>query len=890
MERLFKHPALVVGIITVITVFLGFWVPRAQLDNNNIRFLPDNNPSKIISEYIDDTFGGQVMILVGLERPYRTVFEKGFLERIRDFSQIVENTEYVKSVNSIMSTQYITGDSDSIVVADLVPEDFSGTDEEIIELRRRIASWDLFRGSLVSDDFSAAQILITLNVLTADFTRPEVTRSISVIREIAENIFSGEAEVYFTGQPIVNATINESIITDNLLLIPLVVIVVLAMLFFSFRRFTFVVLPLLTVIIAVVWTIGLAALLGIKLSVITTILPVILTAVGSAYGIHIVTHYMEDTREKTLTAAEHRELVVNMVKKLIKPVFLAALTTLAGFISFCFTPIVPMREFGYCAGVGVIAAFIVAVLFIPSMFLLRGPRTLKPDRLQWSGKDRQKEQTDGGRFSNIIAGVFTAIAERKILVLVLAALAVIISLYGLSKVIVDNAVVEFFQHETDISRSDRFIREHFSGSKDLNLVVTADNTGELLHPDVLQAVDNLSIYLSEQVPAVGKVVGFTDIIKRINQVFNAGESPEGLLNTVNTSDSFGFNDDDFGFGNFGLNDSSFNDDPYFETPRQENGFQENGFNITQYNTTDLLRFLDNAAGKSPHLSGNDLVRELKRATNYEGMAYYEIPANPRRYGKETREELQRLIANYLVLLAGDDDSGYSNDPLEPTAIRTLIQLRTTGNKDSQAVIDTIKEYIAVNFPRNVRVIIGGGVTYEMAVTDLIFNSQVISIFVSVLIVFLIMAFSNKSLIAGVIGAVPLTLAILCNFAVMGFLGIKLSLGTALISSLAVGIGIDYTIHFIEFFKHEYRSGEPAFLHRTFIGCGKAIMINALSVGAGFGVLAFSQFKIIAQLGALIALSMLITAFVSLTVIPALLMVIKPKFIYGVRKRHSVTSR
>jgi uncharacterized protein len=861
MEKLFKHPALIVGVIALITVFLGLWVPHAELDNNNIRFLPDKNKAKLISEYIDETFGGQVMILVGLERPYRTVFEKNFLSRIRDFSQAVENTEYVKSVNSIMSTQYITGDSDSIVVSDLVPEDFSGTDEEITELKRRIASWDLFSNSLVSDDLSATQILITLDAVTADFTRPEVTRSIEKIRKIAEETFSGIAEVYFTGQPIINTTINKSIIADNLLLIPLVVIVVLAMLFFSFRRFTFVALPFLTVIIAVVWTVGIAAMLGIKLSVITTILPVILVAVGSAYGIHIVTHYMEDTQNKPLADDEHRALVLALVRKLIKPVFLAALTTIAGFVSFCFTPIVPMREFGFCAGVGVTAAFAVAVLLIPSVFLLRGARVLK---------ERRKEQADSSRFNNAFAGIFSGIAEKKLLVLSLAVLTVGISLYGLSKVIIDNAVVEFFQNETDISRSDRFIREYFGGSKDLNLVIQADTTEELLHPDVLQAVDGLSVYLTEQVPAAGKVVGFTDIIKRINQVFNVGESPEGLqpVSSYAGNDSFGFGDFGFGFSDFGF------DDDYIDTPKPDSSYSS-----AQYNTADLIRFLDNATGKSPHLSGNDLVRELKRLTNYEGMAYYEIPTDPKRYGKETPEELQRLIANYLVLLAGDDDSGYANDPLEPTAIRTMVQLRTVGNKDSQAVIETIKEYIAVNFPKNAEVIIGGGITYEMAVTDLIFNSQLISIFVSVLIVFLIVAFSNKSLIAGFIGAVPLTLAILCNFAVMGFLGIKLSLGTALISSLAVGIGIDYTIHFIEFFKHEYLSGEPTFLRRTFIGCGKAIMINALSVGAGFGVLAFSQFRIIAQLGALIALSMLITAFVSLTVIPALLMTIKPKFIY-----------
>jgi predicted RND superfamily exporter protein len=866
MEKLFKHPALVVGIITIITLFLGFQLPKAELDNNNIRFLPDKNEAKIISEYIDDTFGGNVMILVGLERPYQTVFEKEFLAKIRDFAQAVENVDLVKSVNSLMSTQYITGDSESIIVSDLVPEDFAGTEEEITELKRRIASWDLFRGSLVSDDAAATQLIITFDVLTVDITRPEVTRSIKEVREIAREIFSGEAEVYFTGQSVLSTTINESMIADNILLIPLVVIVLLALLFFSFRRFTFVALPLLTVIIAVVWTVGLSALLGIKLSVLTTILPVILTAVGSAYGIHIVTHYMEDTRDKTFTIEEHRKLVLDLVRKLIKPVFLAALTTLAGFISFCFTPIVPMREFGYCAGFGVISAFTVAVLFIPSMFLLRGPRVLK---------ERKNEQT-GDRFSNTIAGIFLGIAEKKILVIVLAALVMIVSLYGLSKVIIDNSIIEYFQNETDISRSDRFIREHFGGSKDLTLVTIADTTEELLQPGVLQAIDGLSAYLTENITEVGKVVGFTDIIKRINQVFNVDQNPEGLQPVIsyNTTDSFGFGDDeDFGFGDFGFSDDAIGVE---ETPKQN--FEPH--DLAQYSAADLLMFLDSAAGKSPHLSGSDLVRELKRLTNYEGMAYYEIPADPKRYGKEKPDELQQLIANYLVLLAGDDESNYSNDPLEPTAIKTMIQMRTTGSKDSQAVIETINEYIAVNFPKNVRTIIGGGVTYEMAVSDLILNSQIISIFISVLMVFFIVAISNKSLIAGVIGSVPLTLAILCNFAVMGFGGIKLSLGTALISSLAVGIGIDYTIHFIEFFKREYQTGNPDFLRRTFIGCGKAIIINALSVGAGFGVLAFSQFKIIAELGTLIALSMLITAFVSLTVIPALLMVIKPKFIYG----------
>jgi predicted RND superfamily exporter protein len=873
MEKLYKYPVVIAIFIAAVTVLFATQLPKIRLDNNNIRFLPEGNHARIISEYLDEEFGGQVVILVGLDRPYGTIFDPVFLAKVRDFADAVEVIEFVKTVNSIMSTQYITGDSDSIVVTDLVPEDFSGTPKEIAELKRRIASWDLFQGAIVSNDLQATQVLVTLDVTTEEQASPEVNAALFKIRDTARQMFTGLAEVYVTGQPVINATLNEAMITDNMVLIPLVLIVVLAVLFFSFRRFTFVMLPLITVIIAVVWTAGAMAMLGIQFSILTTLLPVILVAVGSAYGIHVVTHYMEDCRGRTLSVDAHRLLVLELMRKLIKPVFLAALTTFAGFISFCFTSIVPMREFGVFASTGVIASFAVAVTLIPALLLIRGPKTIK------TAAHADPGQTD--RFSNAIAGIFLAIARKKALVLVTAALVIGFSAYGLSKIIVDNVLLEFFQNETDISRSDRFIRDHFGGSKDLTLVVAADSAEELLDPAVLSAVDNLSTYLAERVPEVGKVVGFTDIIKRINQVFNVDESPEGLAAREEadtggiSGDSFGFGDD-FGFGFTDTSGEETTETAYTPAPK-----------TLEYSTSDLLVLFDTAAGNYANMSGNNLVRELKRLANYDGFSYYEIPADPARYGKNTPEDLQRLVSNYLVLLAGDESSGYSNDPLEPTAIKTMIQLRTTGNRDTLAVIDRINAYIDANFPKNVRVMIGGGATLEGAITDLIVNSQVISIAVSVLIVFLIIALSYKSFIAGIIGAVPITIAILCNFAVMAFLGIKLNIGTALIASLAVGIGIDYTIHCIESFKREYlaggKDGGDNFLRLTFISCGKAIIINAVSVGAGFGVLAFSQFKIIAEMGTLVALSMFITALISLTVIPALLTTIKPKFIYGGKK-------
>jgi predicted RND superfamily exporter protein len=872
MRKLLKHPALITVVIAVITVFFALQLPRAELDNNNIRFLPKENPAHIISDYIDENFGGQTLILVGLERPYGSVFDSEFLILMRDYIKIVENIEFVGYISSVMSTQYITADGDTIVVDDLVTEDFSGTPAEIAELKRRIASWDMLKGAVVSDNFSAAQIIVKLDVTTEESSGPEVTASMVKIRDAAREMFGGAANVYVTGQPVINAAINESVMKDNALLIPLVVIVVLAALFLSFRRWMFVLLPLVTVIAAVIWTVGAMALFGIKISIITTLLPVILVAVGSAYGIHVITHYVEDAENRILSAGEHRELVFTLTDRLIKPVALAALTTLAGFVSFCFTSIVPMREFGYCASFGVAACFIIAVTLIPAMLLICGPRRLKPGK---SGTPKTKNED---LFSRIVSGGLLAATGKKTTVLAGVVVLFAVSLFGLSKIIVDNVMIEFFKNETDISRSDRFIREYFGGSKELSLVVEADTAEELLDPAVLTAIDNLSAYLTERVPITGKVTGFTDIIKRVNQVFNADESPDGLRarNAAPADGDFGFGgfDGDFGFGAFGETDS--------QTVAAESP-EIAAHSLDQYTAADIIALLDTAAGKSAALSAGGLVQELKRLVNYDGASYYEIPADPSRYGKQTPEELQRLVSNYLVLLAGGDDSGFSNDPLEPTAVRTMIQLRATGNREILEVIDIINAFVEANFSPSVRVVIGGGATQESAVTGLIVNSQIISIAVSVLMVLVIIALSYRSFIAGCIAAVPLVIAILCNFAVMGFLGIKLNIGTAMIASLAVGIGIDYTIHFIDSFKREYQAGHGdgnGFLRRTFNSCGKAIIINAVSVGAGFGVLTFSQFRMLAEFGGLIALSMAVTALVSLLVIPVLLTAIKPKFIYN----------
>jgi predicted RND superfamily exporter protein len=597
-----------------------------------------------------------------------------------------------------------------------------------------------------------------------------------------------------------------------------------------------------------------------------------LIAVGSAYGIHVVSHYITETKYKMLSNsvfsnaafsntafsnAEHRALVFEVLRKVIKPVLFAALTTMAGFVSFVFTFLKPLKEFGVFSSVGVAAAVVISLTLIPALFLIRGPHILK-----------EKERRS--RSGSVLADILMAISRQKAAVVALTMFVLAVSLYGLGKLIVDTSMVEFFRPDTDIYRSDAFIRKYFGGTTQITIAVEAGSTEILLSPHVLTAVDNLNVYLSERVPGVGKVSGFTDMVKRMNQMFNVDEPPEGTrsVTRITGNDDPG---DDLGFGEFG--EFKFDDS---DSVAKEIFYPDSRFTAPGYVTFPML---ESAVGKNSNMSANELVRELQRQTNYEGRAYYEIPADPARYGKSSEEELERLIANYLVLLGGDDDSGYTDDPLEPKAIRSVILVNSKWWADSETVIDAVNNYVEANFP-DVRVIVGGGAALMGELTKSLVKSQVVSIVVSVLIVFLILALANKSIAAGLLGAAPISVAIICNFGLMGILGITLNMITAIVSSLAVGIGIDYTIHFMEFFKLEYQRGGSDFLYRTFNGCGKAILINAVSVGAGFGVLALSQFRMIAHLGGLIASSMFITAILSLTLMPALFTLFKPRFIYG----------
>ncbi|MBN2158204.1 MAG: MMPL family transporter [Spirochaetes bacterium] len=184
-----------------------------------------------------------------------------------------------------------------------------------------------------------------------------------------------------------------------------------------------------------------------------------------------------------------------------------------------------------------------------------------------------------------------------------------------------------------------------------------------------------------------------------------------------------------------------------------------------------------------------------------------------------------------------------------------------------------------------KIVISGMPAINLMMNQAILINQIQSIVVTVIVVLLSCIFIFRSITGGFFVSIPISFTLIITLGVMGYFGIPINYSTLINASIAVGAGIDYCIHFIERFKYEHIIRKLDFADaykRTLETTGLAIVTATLTVGLGFAVLGFSSFKIIKVSGLLVTLSMILSGTLSLTVLPALIIWVKPKFLQNVR--------
>ena len=896
-----RYAYTVIAVIAVATVFFGFMIPKINMDNELRHFFPEEHPSNIRFKQLTKDFGDQYAMDIVLETNEDTILRPDYIATIKNISEEIGLLDNVVKVRSLTDIEFITAMDGALVVEPLLPERFSGTAAEIQAIKQKIFEWPhAYLGTIISDSFKGVQIVVTI---ASTSTPTEVSTLYNNTVEIVKrNLQTVNGVSYkIAGDPVLAEHAKLFMYADLRNLIPLITAVVLLCLFLSFKNIEGTILPLLAVLISTVWTIGTMALIGEPLTIVSSCLPVLLIAVGSAYGIHIVNHYYQhlETEPPIPSQERHRAIVAESLKGVRAPVLLAGITTIAGFISTITSPIKPLKSFATFSAYGIVIELVIAFLLIPALLILKPVSLVQ--------KQQNKMQMHSEKQNARLAALGIKIDEKGMMHriylffnrhragFIIMLLAIInLSIWGIYQLNIESAFLEYFPKNSEIREGVSYIDSHYVGSTGFSLVIDGKKKGALCDPEILKQMDGLSGFLTDNYADIGTILSFSDFIKRLNQVMHKDMQTEYSA-TAESADKGSQSGESF-FSDAG---SFFADSD-----------TEQGSRIPAESSPDSLavQTVSRAADTSPSFAaryrgkaltaddvmelfiaayaqsgGKDVtlpefIAALQKELNYNGAAYDEIPYDVSKYPVANREELKNLISQYLLLYSGSLDD-LVDEQLEPSKTRMQIMMRVHDTGKIKAVIDAATQYAQQHFPDGYTLEASGLGELETAMTSMIIGSQISSLLLAIVIVFCILSLYYRSPFAGLIGAVPLGVSILMNFGIMGLTGINLDMVTSLVAAIAIGIGIDYTVHFMNnYHKERLRTDDlTAVTVNTLQLSGKAIMVNAASVGFGFVVLCFSRFVVLRFVGFLVAVVMLTGSVAAMTILPMLLNIFKPRF-------------
>ncbi|MFW6012667.1 MAG: efflux RND transporter permease subunit [Candidatus Bipolaricaulota bacterium] len=752
------RPWIIISVAVIVTIGLGLFIPQIELVTNFEKYLSPSNPAVKAMNDAEERYGSQAFLRVTVESE-GAVLDIDALRRIEQLREDISDLDGVKAVEGPLNSEIIIGKEDSLSVEQVAPEGRAPeNDEKLEEFKARLLGNDLLVGRVISSSGSAAALSIELE---KDVNEEEVANR---IRTITDD-YQGPEEIYIAGLPFMNSVLSESIMEDLITLLPLVFVAITLVLYLSFRSPRGVLLPLLVVALSATWTIGLLALLKVPFTLISFILPVILVAVGTAYSIHVLNKYYE------LSALDmgKREVIQKATAAMFSPVSMAGMTTAAGFLALISSFLIPQRQFGIFAAVGVFISVALSLSLLPAIL------SLLPLDQKSSGE--KNSQGLGSRLAHaresFLVSFEKLVSQRKKTVLLAFLVVLAVFSVGTFTVTIETSQESFLGEDNPVTKGMNSLDQNFSGSQQLLVEVDTGRDDGLQDPEVLKEMEEFEEWLkTKDGVQVNNTFSLATIVKQLNQKFH-GDDPD-----------------------------------LYRTPED---------------------------GK--------LVSQLLWLFSFQGGG------------------LGRLAL-----------SDYSAG--EITALYNSVPSSETVKFESD-----VRAYLEENFDSAETEIVGSTRLAAM-ISSKVVSSQLISLITSIGVAGLIVALITGSLAAGVISLIPLILTVLINFGVMGYSGTPLNLATLMVSSIVIGIGIDYAIHFIERFRLEYseEKDEREILSKTLRTTGRGIFYNALALAAGFAILAFSTFQAIVNFGFLMALTMIISMISAFTVIPAVLLIFRPSFL------------
>jgi len=501
MERLtgtiLKSRWIIIISVLLITGILGYFIKDITIDSDVISSLPDDDPHASLIKKVGEDFGGNKMGMVILES--QDIFTPDVIQHVRQLTDSIKVIPGISSVTSLTDIIDIKGNNEGLEIGMLIDAyNLPENQAEMENLKERVFSKDMYRGAIVSEDGTATIIIFSLQD-DADIqsVANDVTRK-------AESLNLPE-KLFYAGSPMMVTSIASLIASDLIRLIPIAFILIAFVLFAGFHSLRGVVLPLLTSGIAIIWVIGIMALGGFAMSMVTNNIPIILLAVGSAYTIHVL------NRINQAKDTDRREAIILGMKYISIPVILAALTTMVGFVSFIFGSYLTMiQDFGIFTALGTLFTVLLSLVFVPAVVGV----------LPWKSSNNKNSNTSGKR--SYLTDFFLSPLERMLQkhpknILIVWSILLLISVAGIFMIQRNVDIKSYFKEGNPTRTAEEIMAKKFGGTKPIFVLFK----GDMQSPEVLNTMIRMEEFMKES-PDIVTTQSVADLIVEINDALGEG--------------------------------------------------------------------------------------------------------------------------------------------------------------------------------------------------------------------------------------------------------------------------------------------------------------------------------------------------------------------------------
>lgn len=752
-----SHPKVIWGLSFLLLLTSILFATRIQQDGRIEALIHPNNPTILLRNEMEKHFGSSTFILLGT---HIEEWDQESLAEAQELALNLSRIDNVKEVHSLFNKNYLESSDDGFSSYPIVSKSETGQ-FNIDEILTHLASDPIYNGNLVGLGAQAIPLLVEFNLGTSD---QKATESVeSVVAELKPKLTWS-----ISGLPVIQHEMKRFMDRDMGVLVPLFVIAVLIFLYLSFRSWVGVLVPLAAIVMSVVSTYGLMGAIGIKITMVTNLVPMLLIAIGAASSIHFMTQYFRDGSNSEY--GDSKALVNASGRHIGKIIFLASATTILGFLSNIFNPVTAIRDFAIALAFGVSIIFFMNLTLVPSILsCLKKPSPTK------SG-------VSIGRLNSAIDlflyNLYKLVIHRYKSIVVLGLGLSFFCFFGIFQLKVESSGLSFFKDQSKLVTESRALSKDFGGVVSFDISVDSLASDGLKNAQILNTLNQFTKWLKETYPEhIQVTLTLSDYVSQMAKAYN---------NTGEETFEFTNHDEIY---------------QYLEVYSWKASLEEDLRNIVD----DDFRFA--------RLTGR-----------------FSLIENP--------------------------DGSYRESSLQ----------------EQKEIILNAQAWLESRLPKEFEVEPFGEMMIATEVNDSIIQGQITSLLLASISVLFIVALFFRSLKYGFLSLVPVLIAIGVNFGVMGVLGIPLNIATALVSTMAIGIGIDDAIHFVTSYKHHTsnESDRTIAISNTFQGAGRAIIYTTIALASGFLIMLASQFTPVVYFGFLNIVTISFATLSTLLVLPALL--------------------